>query len=104
MAGSWSSVSPSPRRTTTTATSTRTFTSMLADPTLSFNLARDVGEVLEYHFMVNALVAGSVVAVMAGLLGWFMVLRSETFAGHTLAMMALPGATGAALIGVPASW
>ena len=79
-------------------------TPMQAEPTLSFNLARDVGEVLEYHFMVNALIAGSLVAVMAGLLGWFMVLRSETFAGHTLAMMALPGATGAALIGVPASW
>ena len=77
---------------------------MRAEPTLSLNLVRDVGEVLEYHFMVNALVAGSVVAVMAGLLGWFMVLRRETFAGHTLAMMALPGATAAALIGVPATW
>ncbi len=85
-----------------TVTSTRT--SMRAEPTLSFNLARDLGEVLEYHFMVNALVAGSVVAVMAGLLGWFMVLRSETFAGHTLAMMALPGATAAALIAIPAAW
>jgi zinc/manganese transport system permease protein len=45
-----------------------------------------------------------VVAVMAGLLGWFMVLRRETFAGHTLSMMAFPGASGAALIGVPATW
>lgn len=77
---------------------------MRAEPTLSLNLARDVGEVLEYHFMVNALVAGSVVAVMAGLLGWFMVLRREAFAGHTLAMMALPGATAAALIAIPATW
>ncbi len=77
---------------------------MRADPSLSLNLLRDAGEVLEYHFMVNALIAGSVVAVMAGLLGWFMVLRRETFAGHTLAMMALPGATGAALVGISASW
>jgi zinc/manganese transport system permease protein len=77
---------------------------MPADPTLSFNVLRDAGEVLEYHFMVNALLAGSVVAVMAGLLGWFMVLRRETFAGHTLAMMALPGATAAALIAIPATW
>ena len=59
---------------------------------------------LEYHFMVNALLAGSVVAVMAGLLGWLMVLRRETFAGHTLSMMAFPGAAGAALIGVAATW
>jgi zinc/manganese transport system permease protein len=77
---------------------------MPADTTLSFNLARDVSEVLEYHFMVNALVAGSVVAVMAGLLGWFTVLRREAFAGHTLSVMALPGATGAALIGIGATW
>jgi zinc/manganese transport system permease protein len=80
---------------------------MLADganPTLSWNVARDVGEVLEYHFMVNALLAGSVVAVMAGLLGWFMVLRRQTFAGHTLSVMAFPGAAAAALAGVAAAW
>jgi zinc/manganese transport system permease protein len=70
-----------------------------ANPTLGWNLARDLGEVLEYHFMVNALLAGSVVAVMAGLVGWLMVLRREAFAGHTLSMMAFPGASGAALIG-----
>ncbi len=73
-------------------------------PHLTWNLVHDLSEVLEYHFMVNALLAGSVVAVMAGLLGWLMVLRRETFAGHTLSMMAFPGAAGAALIGVPATW
>jgi zinc/manganese transport system permease protein len=74
------------------------------NPHLTWNPVHDLSEVLEYHFMVNALIAGSVVAVMAGLLGWFMVLRRETFAGHTLSMMAFPGASGAALIGVPATW
>ncbi len=74
------------------------------NPTLTWNLARDVSEVVEYHFMVNALLAGTIVAVMAGLVGWLMVLRRETFAGHTLAMMAFPGAAGATLIGVPAAW
>jgi zinc/manganese transport system permease protein len=76
----------------------------LRSPTLGWNVVRDVSQVLEYHFMVNALLAGSVVAVMAGLVGWMMVLRRETFAGHTLAMMAFPGASGAALLGVPAAW
>jgi zinc/manganese transport system permease protein len=76
----------------------------VADPQLTWNLAHDASEVLEYHFMVNALLAGSVVAVMAGLLGWLMVLRGETFAGHTLSMMAFPGAAGAALIGVATTW
>lgn len=73
-------------------------------PTLGWNLAHDVSQVLEYHFMINALAAGSVVAVMAGLVGWLMLLRRETFAGHTLAMMAFPGASAAALAGIPAAW
>ncbi len=76
----------------------------MMNPTLTWNVVRDASEVLEYHFMVNALLAGTIVAVMAGLLGWLMVLRAQTFAGHTLAMMAFPGATGAALIGVAAAW
>jgi zinc/manganese transport system permease protein len=75
-----------------------------ANPTLSWNLARDLGEVLEYHFMINALLAGSIVAVMAGLVGWLMVLRRQAFAGHTLSMMAFPGASGASLVGIPAAW
>jgi zinc/manganese transport system permease protein len=41
---------------------------------------------------------------MAGVVGWLMVLRREAFAGHTLSMMAFPGASGAALLGVPAAW
>jgi zinc/manganese transport system permease protein len=74
------------------------------DPTLTWNVAHDVGELLEYHFMINALLAGSVVAVMAGVVGWLMVLRGEGFAGHTLSMMAFPGAAAAALVGVPGAW
>src|SRR3984893_14231191 len=73
-------------------------------PQLSWNLARDVSALLEYHFMINALLAGGIVAVMAGLVGWLMVLRREAFAGHTLSMMAFPGASGAALLGITAAW
>jgi zinc/manganese transport system permease protein len=51
--------------------------------------------------MVNALVAGAAVAVTAGAIGWFMVLRRQTFAGHTLSVIAFPGAAGAALAGLP---
>ncbi|MHB8235261.1 MAG: metal ABC transporter permease [Solirubrobacteraceae bacterium] len=75
-----------------------------AHPTLSWDVVRDVSQVLEYHFMLNALLAGSVVATLAGLVGWVMVLRREAFAGHTLSMMAFPGASAAALAGVPAAW
>jgi zinc/manganese transport system permease protein len=62
-----------------------------------------VQQLTTYPFMVSALEAGAVVAVMAGVAGWFMVLRRESFAGHTLAVMAFPGATGAVLLGLPAA-
>jgi zinc/manganese transport system permease protein len=75
-----------------------------AGPSLSWNLAHDVSQVLEYHFMLNALLAGSAVAVAAALAGWVMLVRREAFAGHTLAMMAFPGASAAALAGVAAAW
>jgi zinc/manganese transport system permease protein len=51
--------------------------------------------------MVHALEAGTIVAAMASVTGWFMVLRRETFAGHTLSIMSFPGASGAALAGLP---
>lgn len=57
-----------------------------------------------YHFMVNAFGAGTVVALTAGLMGWFMVLRRQSFAGHTLAVVGFPGAAGATWLGVGAAW
>jgi hypothetical protein len=53
--------------------------------------------------MVNALEAGTIAAVMAGVAGWFMTLRRQTFAGHTLSLIAFPGAGAAALAGLPAA-
>lgn len=55
----------------------------------------------DYPFMVNALEAGTIVAVVAAVTGWFVVLRRQTFAGHTLSTMSFPGASGAALAGLP---
>jgi zinc/manganese transport system permease protein len=74
------------------------------EPHLSINLVDDVGQMLSYPFMVNALEAGTIVAVMAGLVGWLMVLRRESFAGHTLSLMSFPGAAGAALVGLPLAY
>ncbi|MGZ4201163.1 MAG: metal ABC transporter permease [Thermoleophilaceae bacterium] len=59
-------------------------------------------DLFRYHFMVNALLAGTLVAVIASLIGWFMVVRRQTFAGHTLSVIAFPGAAAAALAGAPA--
>ncbi len=72
-------------------------------PSLSFDLLSDVRQLLAFPFMVNALEAGTIVAVLAGTVGWYMVLRRQSFAGHTLSVMAFPGATGAALAGIPAA-
>ena len=68
---------------------------------LSWNPLTDLHQLFAYPFMVNALEAGTIVAVMAGVTGWFMVLRQQTFAGHTLSVIAFPGAAAASLAGLP---
>ena len=68
---------------------------------LSWNPITDLHELVSYPFMVNALEAGTIVAVTAGVTGWFMVLRQQTFAGHTLSIIAFPGAAAASLAGLP---
>ena len=62
-----------------------------------------IGQLLQYPFMVNALEAGTVVAIVAGAIGWFMVLRRQSFAGHTLAVIGFPGAAAATLLGIDPS-
>jgi zinc/manganese transport system permease protein len=68
---------------------------------LSWNPVGDLEQLTEFPFMVQALEAGTIVAAMAGAIGWFMVLRRQTFAGHTLSVVAFPGAAGATLAGLP---
>src|SRR4051794_19981590 len=58
-------------------------------------------EILQSPFMQHALIGGSLVAVAAGLLGYFVITRQNAFAAHALAHIGFPGATGAILIGVP---
>jgi zinc/manganese transport system permease protein len=58
-------------------------------------------QLFAYQFMQNAFLAGTTVAVLAGIVGYFVVLRGEAFAGHTLAIVGFPGAAGAILFGLP---
>ncbi len=60
--------------------------------------------ILGYDFMRNAFAAGGLVAVMAGLVGFFLVLRGQTFAGHALSHVGFTGATGAVLLGMSPFW
>lgn len=57
-------------------------------------------DILQYPFIQNAFLAGSVVAVAAALLGYFLVVRGLTFAGHALSNIGFAGAAGAVLVGV----
>ena len=59
---------------------------------------------LEYDFMRNAFAAAGVAAVVSGLVGYFLVLRGQTFAGHALGHIGFAGATGAVLIGLAPVW
>jgi zinc/manganese transport system permease protein len=70
----------------------------------SWNLVDDLRQLFEFPFMVNAFRAGTIVAVVAGAIGWFMVLRRQAFAGHTLALVGFPGAAGAIWLGISAAW
>ena len=74
------------------------------DVHLTWNLASDVRQLLQFHFMVNALRAGTIVAVVAGAVGYVMVLRQQSFAGHTMALVGFPGAAGAIWLGVDPSY
>src|SRR3954470_12398077 len=78
------------------------FSALTAEPRLTWNVFDDVRHLFDFPFMVNAFRAGTIVAVTAGVVGWFMVLRKQTFAGHTLALIGFPGASGAVLLGVSA--
>ena len=55
---------------------------------------------LAQEFMRNALVAGSAVGVACGLVGWFVVLRAQVFAGDALSHVAFTGAVAAAAMGL----
>src|ERR1051326_2539443 len=65
---------------------------------------RRIATMLEYDFMQTAFEAGTVVAIVAGAVGYFLVLRNLAFAGHALSHVGFAGATGAVLLGVAPFW
>jgi zinc/manganese transport system permease protein len=61
-------------------------------------------EMFDYDFMINAFLAAGIVALLAGSVGYFLVLRGQTFAGHALSHVGFAGATGAGLLGLSPLW
>lgn len=56
--------------------------------------------IFHYPFIQNAFLAGSVVAVVGGFVGYFLVTRGLTFAGHALSHIGFAGAAAALLVGI----
>ena len=60
----------------------------------------NITTMLNYDFMRHAFAAGTLAAIVAGIVGYFVVLRNISFAGHALSHISFAGATGASLIGL----
>lgn len=71
---------------------------MLAS-SFSLNLWTDLQTMWQYDFMRHAFEAGTVVAIVAGVVGYFVVLRRLSFAAHALSHAGFAGAAGAVLLG-----
>src|SRR5438105_10729719 len=68
-------------------------------PPFTLNLWQDIQTILHYDFMRQALLAGTILSVVAGLVGYFVVLRHQAFAGESLSDVAFTGALGGAALG-----
>src|ERR1700677_1896341 len=66
----------------------------------SWNIIADLQTMLQYDFMRHAFEAGTVVAIVAGIIGYFIVLRRSSFAAHALSHIGFAGAAGAVLFGI----
>ncbi|HKC18696.1 MAG TPA: metal ABC transporter permease, partial [Candidatus Dormibacteraeota bacterium] len=69
-------------------------------PHLTWNVLEDIAALFQYQFMDNAYTAGTMVAIVAGAIGYFVVLRSSAFAAHALSHIGFAGATGAVVLSV----
>jgi zinc/manganese transport system permease protein len=66
----------------------------------SFNIISDLAVMWQYDFMRHAFEAGTIVAIVAGIIGYFIVLRRSSFAAHALSHIGFAGAAGAVLFGI----
>jgi zinc/manganese transport system permease protein len=66
----------------------------------SWNLLADLQQMLAYAFMRNAFESGTVVAIVAGIVGYFVVLRRSSFAAHALSHIGFAGGAAAVLFGL----
>jgi zinc/manganese transport system permease protein len=72
---------------------------LAAAPYFGWDLVRVAQELFRYAFMQHAFEAGTIVALSAGVIGYFVVLRGLSFAAHALSHIGFAGATGAVVLG-----
>src|ERR1700722_17155315 len=65
--------------------------------------ATTISHLFSYDFIRNAFTAGTLAAIVSAIVGYFVVLRSQNFAGHALSHIAFAGAAGAGLVGLSPS-
>src|SRR5437660_10382312 len=61
-----------------------------------------LGQLFAHPFMRNAFLAGTAIAVVSGLVGYFVVLRAQVFSGDALSHVAFTGAFAALAVGMDA--
>jgi zinc/manganese transport system permease protein len=66
----------------------------------SWNLIGDLRFMLQFEFIRNAFEAGTIIAILAGVVSYLVVLRRSSFAAHALGHVGFSGAAGAVLFGV----
>jgi zinc/manganese transport system permease protein len=65
----------------------------------SWNIVTDVRLLWSFEFMRNAIEAGTIIGILAGIIGYFVVLRRSAFASHALGHTGFSGAAAAVLVG-----
>lgn len=73
---------------------------LITNSGFSLNLWSDLVNMWQYSFMQHAFEAGTIIAVVAGLVGYFVVIRRLSFAAHALSHAGFAGAAGAVLVGI----
>jgi zinc/manganese transport system permease protein len=67
---------------------------------ISWNPVTDLRVMWQYDFMRNAFEAGTIIALVAAIIGYFVVVRRSAFATHAIGHTGFSGAAAAVLIGV----
>src|SRR5579859_502772 len=57
-------------------------------------------DILQYTFIQNAFIASTFVAITAAIVGYFLLIRGLTFAGHAFSHIGFAGAAGAVWLGI----